>query len=127
MKLAGNRPFKCSLYGVLTLNFPNEPQLSDLRESGAIEQDADIVMFLYRPWYYGVHEDEHGESTNGKAYAMVKKHRNGALQDIELHFNSARTHFSDPSYETMKSDAMASDDSFNTETTGNEKKEDEPF
>lgn len=62
------------------------PQLSDLRESGAIEQDADMVMFIYRPEYYGITEDEEGESVEGIGEIIVAKHRNGALDDIRLKF-----------------------------------------
>lgn len=62
------------------------PILSDLRESGAIEQDADLVLFLYRPEYYKITEDEQGQSTIGKAELIIAKHRNGALKDIPLRF-----------------------------------------
>lgn len=55
------------------------PQLSDLRESGAIEQDADLVMFMYRPEYYDTKVDELGESTQGLTIISISKHRNGAL------------------------------------------------
>ena len=60
------------------------PQLSDLRESGAIEQDADMVMFLYRPDYYDVTTNEMGESNKGETYVKVAKHRNGSLDTIKL-------------------------------------------
>ncbi len=60
------------------------PQLSDLRESGAIEQDADIVMFLYRPEYHDVKQDEDGGSTEGKAFLKIAKHRNGQLDTVEF-------------------------------------------
>ncbi len=60
------------------------PQLSDLRESGAIEQDADLVMFLYRPEYYEVNMDENGESNRGETVVKIAKHRNGALETIHL-------------------------------------------
>lgn len=60
------------------------PQLSDLRESGAIEQDADMVMFLYRPEYHGQLTDEHGNSTVGLTTVKIAKHRNGALDMINL-------------------------------------------
>ncbi len=62
------------------------PILSDLRESGAIEQDADMVLFLYRPEYYQITEDEQGNSTEGLAQLIIAKHRNGALKDISLRF-----------------------------------------
>jgi len=54
------------------------PQLSDLRESGSLEQDADLVAFIYRPDYYGITEDEKNNSTIGKASIILAKHRNGA-------------------------------------------------
>lgn len=60
------------------------PQLSDLRESGAIEQDADMVMFLYRPEYYEITANEQGESTKGETYVKIAKHRNGSLDTIKL-------------------------------------------
>lgn len=60
------------------------PQLSDLRESGAIEQDADMVMFIYRPEYYEVMNNEMGESTKGETHVRIAKHRNGSLETIKL-------------------------------------------
>jgi replicative DNA helicase len=62
------------------------PQLSDLRESGAIEQDADLVIFIHRPEYYGLDVDEEGNSLKGIAEIIVAKHRNGAVGDIHLKF-----------------------------------------
>jgi replicative DNA helicase len=60
------------------------PQLSDLRESGAIEQDADMVMFIYRPEYYENMSNEMGESTRGETHIRIAKHRNGSLENIKL-------------------------------------------
>lgn len=60
------------------------PQLSDLRESGAIEQDADMVMFLYRPEYYEINTNEMGESNKGETHVRIAKHRNGQLDTIKL-------------------------------------------
>src|SRR6476619_1006234 len=60
------------------------PQLSDLRESGAIEQDADMVMFLYRPEYYDITQDEMGESNRVETHVRISKHMNGALETIKL-------------------------------------------
>src|SRR6476646_8790956 len=60
------------------------PQLSDLRESGAIEQDADMVMFLYRPEYYDITQDEMGDSNRGETHVRIAKHRNGSLETIKL-------------------------------------------
>lgn len=62
------------------------PQLSDLRESGAIEQDADMVMFIYRPEYYGLNEDEEGNDTTGTGEIIIAKHRNGGLENVRLKF-----------------------------------------
>jgi replicative DNA helicase len=62
------------------------PQLSDLRESGAIEQDADIVSFIYRPEYYGFNQAEDGSSNAGVGEIIIAKHRNGALENVRLKF-----------------------------------------
>lgn len=62
------------------------PMLSDLRESGAIEQDADIVCFIYRPEYYGLTEDEKGNSLMGVGEIIIAKHRNGSLENVQLRF-----------------------------------------
>jgi len=64
------------------------PQLADLRESGAIEQDADIVIFIHRPEKYGFTEDNEGNSLRGFAEIIIAKHRNGALDDIPLTFKT---------------------------------------
>lgn len=63
------------------------PQLSDLRESGAIEQDADIVAFIYRPEYYGIQKDDLGASTPGETSIRFAKNRNGSLDTIKLRAN----------------------------------------
>lgn len=60
------------------------PQLSDLRESGAIEQDADLVMFMYRPEYYDVTTNESGENIKGLTEIKIAKHRNGILDTVKL-------------------------------------------
>jgi replicative DNA helicase len=62
------------------------PQLSDLRESGAIEQDADMVMFIYRPAYYGIMEDEEGMPTDDLGELIIAKHRNGSLDTVKMRF-----------------------------------------
>lgn len=69
------------------------PQLSDLRESGAIEQDADLVSFIYRPEYYNIMQDANGQSTEGIAEIIIAKHRNGALDTVPLRFISRFTKF----------------------------------
>ena len=72
------------------------PQLADLRESGAIEQDADIVAFIHRPEYYGFSEDEEGRSLMGVAEIIIAKHRNGALDNIQLTFKKNFAKFIEP-------------------------------
>ena len=62
------------------------PVLSDLRESGAIEQDADIVSFIYRPEYYGFMQDDDGNSNEGVGEIIIAKHRNGDLRNVRLRF-----------------------------------------
>jgi replicative DNA helicase len=72
------------------------PQLSDLRESGSIEQDADLVMFIYRPEYYGLatFEDE-DIPAQGLADIMIQKNRHGATDNIRIRFQSQYTRFTD--------------------------------
>ena len=70
------------------------PQLSDLRESGAIEQDADIVIFIHRPEYYGLTEDN-GQSLIGLAELHIAKHRNGSLEKVNLRWEAHLSKFSD--------------------------------
>ncbi|MDR3236865.1 MAG: replicative DNA helicase [Prevotellaceae bacterium] len=71
------------------------PQLSDIRESGAIEQDADLVLFIHRPEYYGMTEDESGNSLHGIAELIIAKHRNGATADVRLRWISEQAKFTD--------------------------------
>ncbi|MDH6303815.1 replicative DNA helicase [Parabacteroides sp. PF5-5] len=69
------------------------PQLADLRESGAIEQDADMVCFIHRPEYYKITEDERGNSLIGMAEIIIAKHRNGATGDVRLRFKGEYAKF----------------------------------
>ena len=69
------------------------PQLADLRESGAIEQDADMVCFIHRPEYYKITEDEKGNSLIGLAEIIIAKHRNGAVGDVRLRFKGEYARF----------------------------------
>lgn len=71
------------------------PQLSDLRESGSIEQDADVVMFLYRPEYYQITHTETGESTNGMAEVIIAKNRSGSVDNVNLRFIGKYTRFAE--------------------------------
>ncbi|TAH19332.1 MAG: replicative DNA helicase [Cytophagales bacterium] len=85
-----------------------KPQLSDLRESGAIEQDADMVIFLYRPEYYGITEDAEGNPTQGMGEIIISKHRNGSLGSVNLKFIGKFTKFADPEIDTNGSDSYGS-------------------
>ena len=82
----------------------NRPQLSDLRESGAIEQDADMVMFLHRLDYQGISENPEDK---GKTILIIAKHRNGQVGDLELVFRSSEVKFIDKS-DSLISQAEAS-------------------
>jgi|APTNR8051073442_1049403.scaffolds.fasta_scaffold01793_10 replicative DNA helicase len=85
------------------------PQLSDLRESGSIEQDADMVAFIYRPEYYQILEDEEGQSTKGVAEFIVAKNRHGAIKTVRLRFTDEFARFSDldePDFGALPADAF---------------------
>lgn len=79
------------------------PQLSDLRESGAIEQDADIVAFIYRPEAAGITMDDHGNSTQGMAELIIAKHRNGRVDSANLVFVSQYAKFVEASENVFSS------------------------
>lgn len=83
-------------------NEGKRPQLSDLRESGAIEQDADIVCFIHRPEYYHIYEDEKGNDLHGMANIIVAKHRNGAVGDVLLKFESSYARFRNPNENSIR-------------------------
>jgi len=82
---------------VETRGSSKRPLLADLRESGAIEQDADLVCFIYRPEYYGfdVWDDEAGTPCQGQAEFLIAKHRNGATTNVRLRFEDTLAKFSD--------------------------------
>lgn len=71
------------------------PQLSDLRESGSLEQDADVVIFIHRPEYYKIFEDEMGNSLRGVAEFIIAKNRSGPLDTIPLKYIGEQTKFED--------------------------------
>lgn len=81
--------------GVETRGGDKRPQLSDLRESGSIEQDADMVIFLYRPEYYKITVDEEGMPTQGMGEVIIAKHRNGQTGSVKLKFIGKYTKFAD--------------------------------
>ena len=90
------------------------PQLSDLRESGAIEQDADMVLFVHRPEYYHIFTDEKGNDLRGMAQIIIAKHRKGATGDVLLNFRGEFTRFQDP----QKSSAPLPDAPYGSEIIG---------
>ncbi|MGL5272138.1 MAG: DnaB-like helicase C-terminal domain-containing protein, partial [Phocaeicola sp.] len=77
------------------------PQLSDLRESGAIEQDADMVCFIHRPEYYKIFQDDKGNDLRGMAEIIIAKHRNGAVGDVLLRFRGEFARFQNPDDEMI--------------------------
>lgn len=80
------------------------PQLSDLRESGAIEQDADMVLFIHRPEYYKIYVDEKGVDLRGKAEIIIAKHRNGSVGNILLTFRGEYARFQNPEDDNVKNE-----------------------
>ncbi|MCK9303525.1 MAG: replicative DNA helicase [Bacteroidales bacterium] len=122
-----------------------KPVLSDLRESGAIEQDADIVMFIYRPEYYKINEDAATHQSNeGVAELSIAKHRNGKTADIPLKFIAQYAKFTDvekdfdsfnvsDGYDTKNFDTkefpktMTMQSKMNDNTFGSENNEEDPF
>lgn len=72
-----------------------KPTMADLRESGAIEQDADIVMLLHRDWQAGITQDAFGNSTEHQADLLIYKWRNGSPRDLKLHFQPETMSFSE--------------------------------
>ena len=77
------------------------PQLSDLRESGAIEQDADMVLFVHRPEYYHIYQDDNGRDLHSMAQIIIAKHRKGATGDVLLTFRGEFTRFENPEEKTI--------------------------
>ena len=77
------------------------PQLSDLRESGAIEQDADMVLFVHRPEYYHIYQDDNGRDLHGMAQIIIAKHRKGATGDVLLTFRGEFTRFENPEEKSL--------------------------
>lgn len=85
------------------------PQLSDLRESGAIEQDADLVLFVHRPEYYRIFQDEKGNDLHGKAQIIIAKHRKGATDDVLLSFRGEYTRFANPDEDSFMPAGLPND------------------
>ena len=103
------------------------PIMSDLRESGSIEQDADIVSFLYRPEYYGFNQREDGQSNAKVAEIMIEKHRNGSTGVVRLKFEGDFTLFTnidDYQEDAPKNNMISADGSFETYTIPSKMNED---
>jgi len=83
------------------------PQLSDLRESGAIEQDADIVMFIHRPDYYGLTDDN--PELKGMTDIIIAKHRNGEVRDVQMRFRNSEVKFVDITDSSLSADPFSND------------------
>ena len=88
------------------------PMLSDLRESGSIEQDADIVIFPHRPAYYGVMEDDKGESTKGVIDLIVAKHRKGPVGTVTAKHNESMTQIFDAPTDNWGSNSIPPNTNF---------------
>ncbi|MFH1320307.1 MAG: replicative DNA helicase [Bacteroidota bacterium] len=107
------------------------PQLSDLRESGAIEQDSDLVIFIYRPQYYALDEWEDGTVSTGQAEIIIAKHRNGQTGRIRLKFINRLAKFKDLEEDYFPLEAEPSGvgeiKTYTVESKMNEPDEEEPF
>ena len=104
------------------------PMLSDLRESGAIEQDADIVTFIYRPEYYKIFEWDNGDDSRGQGELIIAKHRNGELKNVRLKFIDEFAKFSDLDYfEEYNEVDEDSTSMISLSSKMNQDKEDDPF
>lgn len=94
-----------------------KPQLSDLRESGAIEQDADLVLFIHRPDYYGLQEDL---AMQGLAEIIIAKHRNGSTGEVKMKFRANEARFTDADDLDVDKFAFAEDDNIVASRMNNE-------
>ena len=107
-----------------------KPMLSDLRESGAIEQDADMVLFIHRPEKYGIMTDNEGNDLRGLADIIIAKHRNGAVGEIRLRFRAELTQFCDVEttspFMSSSMNTSKADDEVTTQIFGSKMNEDIP-
>ncbi|MBQ2291268.1 MAG: replicative DNA helicase [Paludibacteraceae bacterium] len=92
-----------------------KPLLSDLRESGAIEQDADMVCFIHRPEYYKLYDDGNGKDLRGLGQIIVAKHRNGATDEIWLRFIGKYTRFQNENDAFDQDENIYADIQYNTQ------------
>jgi replicative DNA helicase len=91
-----------------------KPILSDLRESGSIEQDADMVLFIYRPEYYKLEDENYGGPVEGVAEISIAKNRNGATKDVKLKFVARFAKFMDPEVDYSTLNTISPSASFDT-------------
>ena len=105
------------------------PMLSDLRESGAIEQDADIVTFIYRPEYYKIYEWDNGDDSRGQGELIIAEHRNGSVSNIRLKFIDEFAKFSDLDYFEENSFHNENDNTsmISMSSSMNQEHKDDPF
>ena len=96
------------------------PQLSDLRESGAIEQDADMVIFVHRPEYYHIYQDDNGRDLHGMAQIIIAKHRKGATGDVLLTFRGEYTRFENPEDKNLGNRAPMGGEILGSKVNGND-------
>ncbi|MCF0159555.1 MAG: replicative DNA helicase, partial [Bacteroidaceae bacterium] len=97
-----------------------KPQLSDLRESGAIEQDADMVCFIHRPEYYKMFQDDNGRDMRGMAQIIIAKHRNGAVGEVLLRFKGEFTRFMNLEDEQISYGSSSRASKMNSKMNGSE-------
>jgi len=103
------------------------PQLSDLRNSGSLEQDADIVELIYRPEYYGIEFDENNESTKGKAERIIAKNRDGSLDSTFCLFTPVYSRYEEiDTMNTIVTATVKPENSLNRDITKSRYKEEEP-
>lgn len=88
------------------------PRLSDLRDSGTIEGDSDLVLFVHRPDFYQIYQDEKGNDLRGMAEIIIAKHRNGALGDVLLRFKKEYARFENPDNDIIANAGRAVDEAF---------------
>ena len=94
-----------------------KPQLSDLRESGAIEQDADMVIFIHRPDYLGLGESPDGKETT---QIIIAKHRNGEVRDLDMLFKAEQVKFVEPGDSlAARAESMGTESAMNSEFDNN--------
>jgi replicative DNA helicase len=109
------------------MGYSKKPMLCDLRDSGALEEDADVVVLLHRPERYGITEDEEGNSLIGISDVIVAKHRNGAVGEIQLRFQNRLAKFSNLEVNHLNSEFECLDELDSDLVGGNNFEDAPPF